>query len=571
VSSEDSLAELEKQHEDSQSALELAKQVTKDSEYQAYLEYSVHDLQRQLNASETALDLAEKDDFSYIGKLIPGQREGELGWMYQQEDPLLLNSIRRGDFQKGGANESNLVQYEDSRGNPISDEEMEKLTDESGKDIREIGKEAKDLFDALPLVDSHMMGDDKMHHASTGPPDANGYLDSPVYRPLKRLDRLCLLCESLAGSGELASVPACAGMSCSRGAWRDSDASTLYDERTLKVALHPPTDELKKKGVLDRARFPEADPEPNDGLGTYGVSETARPAVPMHDIFKAGRTQLAATHSDAGGPAPVSLKATSAFAQVPPSPSRVSTQLARVDSRRDMRGGASAAGKGAVVKVEVGAVAQRTLGRPLSEEETRAFACEYAATTRVKAHIPVLEHLFKSKYHEPLRCTGEERRPLHVLPGAVHASLRLGVKAGSPLVQKAKLQKKWDWSGSWENGTWVPDEPDEEDEEEEEEDKDEAPSEQVEVGDGEEDKEGGKHEDSEEEEGAGAEKGDVAAEDKGGEEETAGKMQAGEEGPDEDESVYLYVGRDAQPAFQYKMEDILTHQVALRPVPQFVV
>jgi len=73
VGSEDSLAALGKQHEDAEAALALAKQVTKDSEYQAYLEYSVDDLRRQLHASETALDLAEKDDFSYIGKLVPGQ------------------------------------------------------------------------------------------------------------------------------------------------------------------------------------------------------------------------------------------------------------------------------------------------------------------------------------------------------------------------------------------------------------------------------------------------------------------------------------------------------------------
>jgi hypothetical protein len=31
-------------------------------------------------------------------------------------------------------------------------------------------------------------------------------------------------------------------------------------------------------------------------------------------------------------------------------------------------------------------------------------------------------------------------------------------------------------------------------------------------------------------------------------------------GEEEEKSVYLYVGRDAQPAFQYKMEDILSKQ-----------
>ncbi len=41
-----------------------------------------------------------------------------------------------------------------------------------------------------------------------------------------------------------------------------------------------------------------------------------------------------------------------------------------------------------------------------------------------------------------------------------------------------------------------------------------------------------------------------------------GKSTTSEEGEEEEEekSVYLYVGRDAQPAFQYKMEDILSKQ-----------
>ena len=156
----------------------------------------------------------------------------------------------------------------------------------TGKDIKKLGQQAKELFDALPLVDSHMMGDDKpRHHPNEGPPDAEGNLAAPVSVPLKRLDRLCLLCESLAGGGALSSVPACEGMTCTRGAWQDSDASTLYDERTLKVALHPPTKALRKLDVLSRARFPEADPEPNAGLGRYAVSETAPPAQPVHSIW----------------------------------------------------------------------------------------------------------------------------------------------------------------------------------------------------------------------------------------------------------------------------------------------
>jgi len=58
-------------------------------------------------------------------------------------------------------------------------------------------------------------------------------------------------------------------------------------------------------------------------------------------------------------------------------------------------------------------IPQSTLGRAVSEGETRAFACEYLATTTVEAHKPVLERLFVNKYHVPLRCTGKERRLLH--------------------------------------------------------------------------------------------------------------------------------------------------------------
>jgi hypothetical protein len=463
-----------------------------------------------------------------------------------QEDPLLLNSIRRGDFQKGGGNESTLVQYEDSRGNPISDDEMEKLADKSGKDIRAIGKQAKELFEALPLVDSHMMRDDEVHHANTGAPNAQGYLDSPVYRPLKRLDRLCLLCESLAGGGELSTVPACAGMSCGTGAWRDSDASRLYDERTLKVALHPPTDDLKKKDVLERARFPEADPEPNEGLGSYGFTESTAPAVPVHSMFKArGATELAvqghvpsAARARSRGQqvrAPVSLKATTVAARM--------TVSSAAGERGDGGGGKGVHRHGVGTgQAAGGAVAHSLLGRALSKEETRALACEYAATTRVTQHIPILQHLFKAKYNEPLRCTGRERRP-----------------AARPR-PRAVLQKKWEWSGSWENGTWVPDEEDEDEDEGE----DEGKGDEEEGEEEGEDEDEGKEEAGNEDEGAGDADGEKEAKAKDGgrpeEEEKAGDVQEGG-GPKEEQSVYLYVGRDAQPAFQYKMEDILSKQV----------
>ena len=212
---QDSLAALDKQHEDAQAALELAQKVTKDAEYEQYLEYSVHDLQEQLNASETALQLAQNDDLSYLGKLVPGQQEGELGALFMAEDPLLLNSIRRGDFVKGFPNETELIPYTDHGGHPISAEEMKKLADETETELIQEGEQARDQFDALPLIDSHMMHDDRKHRFNKGKPDEDGNLDAPVYTPLKRLDRLCLLCESLAGSGELASVAPCAGLSCS--------------------------------------------------------------------------------------------------------------------------------------------------------------------------------------------------------------------------------------------------------------------------------------------------------------------------------------------------------------------
>ena len=86
----------------------------------------------RLKASEHALDLASKDDFSYLGKLVPGQREGELGALFKAEDPELLHSIRRGDFQKEYDNSTQLVRYQDVLGHEISKREFEKLKDKSG-------------------------------------------------------------------------------------------------------------------------------------------------------------------------------------------------------------------------------------------------------------------------------------------------------------------------------------------------------------------------------------------------------------------------------------------------------
>jgi len=543
VGGEDSLAALDKSHEQLQASLKLAKKVTKDAEYQAYLEWSIHDLARQLNASEIALDYAQKDDFSYIGKLVPGQQEGELGSMYQQMDPLLLNSIRRGDFVKDASNDT--VPYEDSAGNPINDDEMQKLTDQSGKDIKAIGKQAKELFDALPLVDSHMMGDDKIHHANKGAPDAHGYLDSPVYRPLKRLDRLCLMCESLSGSGELSSVPACAGMSCGTGAWRESDASTLYDERTLNVALHPPTDSLKKKSVLERSRFPEADPEPNEGLGTYGTTQSAqRAAVPMHSMFKGASTQLetagaqtvslasADLHASALLEASLLKSVKTAHASLKTVRARPRTTSLKAVAPRGGVGGTAALSANNVggALARVGDVARSKLGRAVSEGETRAFACEYLATTTEEEHKPILERLFMHKYHEPLRCTGRERRLLHTAgKGAVRAGGGdfKGATHAHTLAKKS-VQQTLATAAPGQMG--------------------EVPARSVADG---EPKEGDEEVGVEKTQGALAQT-EVMGDSEGG----AAAVEAGPE-----ESVYLYVGRDAQPAFQYKMEDILSKQL----------
>ena len=297
----------------------------------------------------------------------------------------------------------------------------------AGEDIKKLGQQAKELFDALPLVGSHMMGDDKPHHhPNQGPPDAEGNLSPPVYVPLKRLDRLCLLCESLAGGGALSSVPACAGMTCTRGAWQGSDASTLYDERTLQVALHPPTKALEKMDVLSRARFPEADPEPNAGLGRYAVSETAPPAQPAHSVWPGAMHPLlqgfrghAFGYKEQGLPKLHSSDSTrrrrTAILKA-----LVGARVASVPGK----GGAASRPRAAASPARPGARAgteklrekgsrrrQVFAGKPLTQGQTRAMACSYLAQTTAPGHKPILERLFKAKYHTPLRCTGSVRAP----------------------------------------------------------------------------------------------------------------------------------------------------------------
>ena len=290
----------------------------------------------------------------------------------------------------------------------------------TGKDIKKLGQQAKELFDALPLVDSHMMGDDKpRHHRNEGPPDAEGNLAAPVSVPLTRLDRLCLLCESLAGGGALSSVPACEGMTCTRGAWQDSDASTLYDERTLKVALHPPTKALRKLDVLSRARFPEADPEPNAGLGRYAVSETAPPAQPVHSIWPgAMHPSLQGFRGHAFGYKEKGLPQLHSSVSNPRRRTAILKALVGArPARARGKGGAAASparpgARAGTGKHEHGRRRRQVFaGKPLTQGQTRAMACSYLAQTTALAHKPILERLFEAKYHTPLRCTGSARAP----------------------------------------------------------------------------------------------------------------------------------------------------------------
>eukprot|EP00960_Hanusia_phi_P073614 768053-Hanusia_phi.AAC.1 len=174
-----------------------------------------------------------------------------------------------------------------------------------------------------------MLGDDKETPTWGFKDMMKAGKEDPV--PQEKLDRLCLLCESLSEDGQLESVPICqgdfflvspssvphstaapspfqplplslplltaaSGLSCDTGAWQDSIDHHPYDEHELQVqltsslpprtlpaiflvhlppslslpscaarsltsaqvALHPPTKELRKLGVLDRAQHPEA-------------------------------------------------------------------------------------------------------------------------------------------------------------------------------------------------------------------------------------------------------------------------------------------------------------------------
>ena len=93
---------------------------------------------------------------------------------------------------------------------------MERVEDDTGDIIERLEKKSRKMFDALPMYPSHMMGDDDK--------SKNKYGDHPsgLAVPGHQLDRLCLLCESLSGDGQLSNVPACEGMSCETGAWKDS-------------------------------------------------------------------------------------------------------------------------------------------------------------------------------------------------------------------------------------------------------------------------------------------------------------------------------------------------------------
>lgn len=116
------------------------------------LERSVEDLREQLNASMLALKYAERGDFSYLAKLVPGGQVGNLEGYYLQTDPELLNSVRRGDFVKemSDEDESKLVRYRDGRGLEINKKNLERVKDETGDYIERVEKKSKHMFDALP-------------------------------------------------------------------------------------------------------------------------------------------------------------------------------------------------------------------------------------------------------------------------------------------------------------------------------------------------------------------------------------------------------------------------------------
>ena len=131
---EEQLSKLDDSHASALEALDLAKKVADDQVEEIDLKHSIKDLQWQLNASSEALDYAQKDDFSYVGKIPPGGQEGNLERLYKDEDPLLLASIRRGDFVRAGPN-GEVEPYVDSQGNEISDENLEKLKKKTGDDL----------------------------------------------------------------------------------------------------------------------------------------------------------------------------------------------------------------------------------------------------------------------------------------------------------------------------------------------------------------------------------------------------------------------------------------------------
>ena len=225
LKSDDLMDKLDEAHGQAEERLESAADTTADQVDEAEIKADIKDLKKEYADAAQALDWAKKGDFSYMAALTGG---GALEDFYKSEDPLLLNSIRRGDFVTGG---DAPKPYVDGQGNEISKENKRALAYKVTDELRDLGKQAKRQMNTLPLLPSHMMGNDK-------PVDEEEAKANPPI-PMEHLDRLCLLCEGLSGSGALSSVPGCEGLSCETGAWTDSDAKNVYDEDDIEPVLHP--------------------------------------------------------------------------------------------------------------------------------------------------------------------------------------------------------------------------------------------------------------------------------------------------------------------------------------------
>ncbi|KAJ1490884.1 hypothetical protein T484DRAFT_1934491, partial [Baffinella frigidus] len=504
---DDGLDAMEEAHGKAEEDLEEAHKTVEDNIDEAEISSSIKGLETEYKNAELALDYAKKGDFSYMAKITGG---GALEDFYRSEDPLLLHSIRRGDFvEKPGPLPK---PYVDGQGNEISRENKKELSWNMTDELVDLDKQASRQMNTLPLLPSHMFGDDQPKEEEDG-----NSKKAHVYVPLKHLDQLCLLCESLSGSGALSSIPACQGMSCESGSWKDSDVAHVYDEDDLNPVLHP--DRPQYQGG---ERFSDNTPVYQDGPPE---KKKEREEDFLTEAEKAiwPNTKAAPEFSR-----PRALKA--------------------VGSRQG----------GAGVVQSLASISPVAAG--LSEAQVRREACEFLAAStvpevvRIKFGARWLKSHYAQKFGKPLRCKGSGSRahPTSRLAASDFATPKRGQllaagkeggadadkeveaeadkegaaeeggdDAGAPpaTVQSPDIPKKLQGEDGEELGADAEDPEEKEDEEEKEEQEGE---------DGAEDKEEEEEEKEEEEADAG--------------------------------SVYLYVGKDAKAGFQYKMEDILANQ-----------